>query len=94
MDRKLTEKEKAICKTNAQKLDVISAILTKKCANCNYPLSGLKENFFSVHADGSICELCHAMESAVLGKPTLRAAHDTWKDEQRKKKEILKNKDI
>ena len=88
-NRILSPKEGRICEQNLRDIAAFFKFCTKRCKNCNYPLSGLIEHNYSTAAEGSVCELCHAMEFAVRGKKGLEAAQAEWRDEQKRKKRIL-----
>lgn len=78
-----------ICSDNLWDLQRIMSFCKKKCANCEYPLSALEENFSSIHAGSEICAACHAMESSVSVRQYFRIEHQAWLDSQRAKKKIL-----
>ena len=86
-------KEIAICVDNAKSHDQNFRYCSIKCLNCGYPLNGLGEHNYSSVVSGKVCELCHAMESAVRKQKYLAEAHDLWKKEQDKKKQILEKGD-
>jgi hypothetical protein len=78
-----------ICSINLYTLQRLFSFCKKNCANCEYPLSALEENFSSISAGGEICQACHAMESSVNARSWFRIAHTAWLDEQRAKKKII-----
>lgn len=78
-----------ICSQNLWELQRIMSFCKKKCANCEYPLSALEENFSSIHAGGEICDACHTMESSVSARTYFRIEHQAWLDDQRAKKKIM-----
>jgi Zn finger protein HypA/HybF involved in hydrogenase expression len=87
--RILNKKEQELISLNIATLQIFFRYCTKKCSNCEYPLSGLAENYFSTEAEGPVCELCHALEFTIRRHRGLTAAHDEWKREQTDKKRIL-----
>lgn len=89
MERILTPKEVSLCQQNLSDLAAFWRFCTKRCKQCGYPLSGLIEHNYSMSAEGSVCELCHAMEFAIRGKKGLEAAQAEWRDSQKKKKKLL-----
>lgn len=93
MQRTLKPWEISLTKLNCGTYDRLFKICVKKCSNpdCQYPLSALVDNFYSVSAEGKVCELCHAMEDAANQQPGLREAHKEWKKEQDDKKRIIQN---
>jgi len=92
--RRLTEKEKEICRRNVELFDAMFVFCRQRCANpyCEYPMNGLVDGFNSLNFDGKICGLCHAMESALLFRPGLKAAQEAYKKEQDHKKKMLDDK--
>jgi hypothetical protein len=97
MIRQLTDQERRICQLNCAILDKIFTFCTKKCSapDCGYPLSGIKENFYSSSLNGPVCEVCHTMETALYTPlRTFKLAHDEWMKDQNRKKQIIENKDI
>lgn len=87
--RVITNRETQLCQQNLSDLAAFWKFATKKCKQCGYPLSGLIEHNYSMSAEGSVCELCHAMEFAIRGKKVLEAAQAEYKDEQKKKAKML-----
>jgi hypothetical protein len=89
----ITLSEERAMDINVQWFDRVFTHCSLKCLNCGYPLNGLAEHNYSVTLNGKICDLCHAMECAVRKQKGIAEAHDLWKKEQDKKKQILEKGD-
>jgi hypothetical protein len=87
--RILTKREQELCKNNLADIQAYFKFCTRKCIHCNYPLSGLIDHPHSIELNGPLCELCHTLEFVLRGKKGLEYAHQQWKDDQKKKKQIL-----
>jgi hypothetical protein len=93
MDRVLKSWEVSLTKLNCETYDRLFRVCIRRCANpeCDYPLSALVENFYSVTFEGKVCDLCHTLEDAANQQPGLREAHKEWKKIQDEKKRIIQN---
>jgi len=83
--RTLLHSEKILCAANLRSYMADFRHCSKKCKNCSYPISALEGGgFYSLHAEGVICNACHTMEDAVNQQPGLRHAHAEWQSLQKK----------
>ena len=92
--RTLLHSEKAICAANLRSYMADFKHCSKKCKNCSYPISSLEGGgFYSLAAEGTICNACHTMEDAVNQQPGLRAAHAEWEKENKRKTRLKSGND-
>lgn len=85
-----TEEEiRDMCIENLWILQRLLGACIRKCANCEYPLSALVENFYSTYAKGAVCELCHAVEASCSSRKFFTLAHEEWEADQKAKKRMM-----